>query len=288
MRKKRRTYLLCITLLLCFWQAAGIAVYGQVRPRAAAKRGQLQQNDSLHRAPRRPLRQQSDSLLLRGDTLGVPVRPLQRDSLTAADSIAAENKRKLLEMTASPEVKEQPSLPADSLNRELNRKQWVPNPTKATWLALVIPGGGQIYNRKFWKLPIFYGGFAGCAYALTWNGKMYKDYSNAYREAALGNWDSSYINDLLPPGYLDRVSKTQLTETLRKRKDTYRRYRDMSIFAFIGVYLLSIVDAYVDAELSNFDISPDLSMRVEPAVIQTQTGSSSRQHSVGVQCSFRF
>lgn len=269
MRKKRRTYLFCIALLLCFWQAAGIAVYGQVRPRAAAKRGQLQQNDSLHRTPRRPLRPQSDSL-------------------ATADSIAAENKRKLLEMTASPEVKEQPSLPADSLNRELNHKRWVPNPTKATWLALVIPGGGQIYNRKFWKLPIFYGGFAGCAYALTWNGKMYKDYSNAYREAALGNWDSSYINDLLPPGYLDRVSKTQLTETLRKRKDTYRRYRDMSIFAFIGVYLLSIVDAYVDAELSNFDISPDLSMRVEPAVIQTQTGGSSRQHSVGVQCSFRF
>ena len=62
----------------------------------------------------------------------------------------------------------------------------------ATWLALVIPGGGQIYNRKYWKLPIFYGGFAGCAYALTWNGKMYKDYSTAYKDAMNGNTFAKY------------------------------------------------------------------------------------------------
>ena len=136
----------------------------------------------------------------------------------------------------------------------------VPNPTKATWLALVIPGGGQIYNRKYWKLPIFYGGFAGCAYALTWNSKMYKDYSAAYKDAVNGNFNSSTITDLLPPNY--NYTESQLTETLRKRKDTFRRYRDLSIFAFIGVYLLSVVDAYVDAELSNFDITPDLSMKV--------------------------
>ena len=118
----------------------------------------------------------------------------------------------------------------------------------------MIPGGGQIYNRKYWKLPIFYGGFAGCAYALTWNSKMYKDYSTAYKDAMNGNMQSSSITDLLPPGYT--ISETQLKELLRKRKDTYRRYRDLSIFAFIGVYLLSVIDAYVDAELSNFDITP--------------------------------
>ena len=93
---------------------------------------------------------------------------------------------------------------------------WIPNPTKATWLALVIPGGGQIYNRKYWKLPIFYGGFAGCAYAPTWNSKMYKDYSTAYKDAMNGNMQSSSITDLLPPGYT--ISETQLKELLRKRK----------------------------------------------------------------------
>ena len=91
---------------------------------------------------------------------------------------------------------------------------------------------------------------------LSWNGKMYRDYSRAYRDAVNNNWSSSNIVDLFPAGYLDQVSTSQVTDLLRRRKDTFRRYRDLSIFAFIGVYLLSVVDAYVDAELSNFDISP--------------------------------
>lgn len=165
---------------------------------------------------------------------------------------------------------------------------WRPDTKRAMWLAIVLPGAGQIYNRKYWKLPIIYGGFAGCAYALTWNGKMYKDYMQAYKDASKGNWDASSITDLLPPGYIDRVSQTQIVETLRKRKDTYRRYRDLSIFAFIGVYLISVIDAYVDAELSNFDITPDLSMRIEPAVINNPYSSGTSNKSVGLQCSFRF
>lgn len=275
------TYRMYLLLLFCFVQATGITIYGQDRPRAAARRGQTMKPDSTQLTQRR-LPATPDSLAIRTDRL-----PLKRDSLmTEADSIAAENRRKLMEMTTPPTIKEPTTASADSISKAIDPNRWVPNPTKATWLALVIPGGGQIYNRKYWKLPIFYGGFAGCAYALTWNNKMYKDYSSAYKDAVNENWTSTSITDLLPPGYIDRVSKTQLTETLRKRKDTYRRYRDMSVFAFIGVYLLSVVDAYVDAELSNFDISPDLSMRVEPAIIDHRTGGSSR--SVGVQCSFRF
>ena len=275
------TYRMYLLLLFCYVQATGITIYGQDRPRAAARRGQTLKPDSTQLTQRR-LPATPDSLAIRTDRL-----PLKRDSLmTEADSIAAENRRKLMEMTTPPTIKEPTTASADSISKAIDPNRWVPNPTKATWLALVIPGGGQIYNRKYWKLPIFYGGFAGCAYALTWNNKMYKDYSSAYKDAVNENWTSTSITDLLPPGYIDRVSKTQLTETLRKRKDTYRRYRDMSVFAFIGVYLLSVVDAYVDAELSNFDISPDLSMRVEPAIIDHRTGGSSR--SVGVQCSFRF
>ena len=248
-----------------------------------AKRIHRLQADSLA-AVRQAARIQADSL----NRTMEEVPPLQAvapaDSIATADSIAAENKKKLLEMTSAPVLKES-EVPADSLKKEIDQKIWVPNPTKATWLALVIPGGGQIYNRKYWKLPIFYGGFAGCAYALTWNSKMYKDYSTAYKDAMNGNMQSSSITDLLPPGY--KISETQLKELLRKRKDTYRRYRDLSIFAFIGVYLLSVIDAYVDAELSNFDITPDLSMKVEPAVIDNRINNSSNR-SVGLQCSFRF
>ena len=283
MTKKRRIYQISIALLLCLMQTAGIAIYGQSRPRAAAKRIHRLQADSLA-AVRQAARIQADSL----NRTMEEVPPLQAvapaDSIATVDSIAAENKKKLLEMTSAPVLKES-EVPADSLKKEIDQKIWVPNPTKATWLALVIPGGGQIYNRKYWKLPIFYGGFAGCAYALTWNSKMYKDYSTAYKDAMNGNMQSSSITDLLPPGY--KISETQLKELLRKRKDTYRRYRDLSIFAFIGVYLLSVIDAYVDAELSNFDITPDLSMKVEPAVIDNRINNSSNR-SVGLQCSFRF
>ncbi|WP_289124765.1 DUF5683 domain-containing protein [uncultured Bacteroides sp.] len=281
MTKGTRTYQWCIALLLCFVQTAGIAMYGQNRPRAAAKRQQLEHADSLKRLPQvapDSLNAQTESALQRVSAA---------DSLAIADSIAAENKKRLLEMTSSTTPQVSPT-PTDSINGALNKKVFIPNPTKATWLALVIPGGGQIYNRKYWKLPIIYGGFAGCAYALTWNNKMYKDYMQAYKDAALDNWEANSIHDLLPPGYLDRTPKTQITETLRKRKDTYRRYRDLSIFAFIGVYLISVIDAYVDAELSNFDITPDLSMRVEPAVINSQYSIGSSNKSVGVQCSFRF
>lgn len=279
MTRRRLKYQILTALLLCFLQAAGIVVYGQNRPRAALRRSHELQADTTHK------------------TLSPQQQALKADTLDAlakatADSIANENKKKILELTASPDIKQEKD-PTDSLSRELKRKQWVPNPTKATWLALVIPGGGQIYNRKYWKLPIVYGGFAGCAYALTWNGKMYKDYQAAYVDAVNEKWDSSSITDLLPPGYIDRVSHSQITETLRKRKDTYRRWRDLSIFAFIGVYLISVVDAYVDAELSNFDIGPDLSMKVEPTLINNQTGgyynpATLKDKSVGVQCSFRF
>ena len=281
MTKGTKTYQWCIALLLCFVQTAGIAMYGQNRPRAAAKRQQLEHADSLKRLPQVAL----DSL--NAQTESALQRVSAADSIALADSIAAENKKRLLEMTSSTTPQVSPT-PTDSINGALNKKVFIPNPTKATWLALVIPGGGQIYNRKYWKLPIIYGGFAGCAYALTWNNKMYKDYMQAYKDAALGNWEANSIHDLLPPGYLDRTPKTQRTETLRKRKDTYRRYRDLSIFAFIGVYLISVIDAYVDAELSNFDITPDLSMRVEPAVINSQYSIGSSNKSVGVQCSFRF
>lgn len=279
MTRRRLKYQILTALLLCFLQAAGIVVYGQNRPRAALRRSHELQADTTHKT----LSPQQQAL--KTDTLDALAR-------ATADSIANENKKKMLELTASPDIKQEKD-PTDSLSRELKRKQWVPNPTKATWLALVIPGGGQIYNRKYWKLPIVYGGFAGCAYALTWNGKMYKDYQAAYVDAVNEKWDSSSITDLLPPGYVDRVSHSQITETLRKRKDTYRRWRDLSIFAFIGVYLISVVDAYVDAELSNFDIGPDLSMKVEPTLINNQTGgyynpATLKDKSVGVQCSFRF
>ena len=171
------------------------------------------------------------------------------------------------------------------------QKAFVPKPTKALWLSLVLPGAGQIYNRKYWKLPIIYGGFLGCAYALTWNQMMYRDYSQAYLDIMDDDPNTKSYLDMLPPRYDITGREDQFKKIFKRKKDFYRRYRDLSAFCFIGVYLLSVVDAYVDAQLSEFDISPDLSMKVEPAVIGTPKlmgGSTSGCAAYGLGCSLRF
>ncbi len=182
----------------------------------------------------------------------------------------------------------------DSLLR-VNRKslKWksnfVPDPQRALWLSLVFPGAGQIYNRKYWKLPIVYGGFLGCAYALMWNQQMYKDYSQAYLDIMDDDPNTNSYLDMLPPRYDITGREEQFKNIFKRKKDYYRRYRDLSAFCFVGVYLLSVIDAYVDAQLSVFDITPDLSMSLEPAVIQNRgAGSVKNSNSYGVGCSLRF
>lgn len=284
MIKLKQTYKLYIALLLCSLQVAGIDMYAQ-NPVDSLAVDTITANVigsvPLDSIPLDSLNATSlDSLLME-----IPVHHIP-DSLVA-DSIALVNKENLarLDSITTPGIS---LLSADSIVAapEIPKKVWVPNPVKATWLAVVFPGAGQIYNRKYWKLPIVYGGFAGCAYALSWNNKMFKDYSQAYVD---------YMDD--DPNtnsYLDFISDpsryNNLDNLLKKRKDYYRRYRDISVFAFIGVYLLSIIDAYVDAELSNFDITPDLSMRVEPTVINNQRSNifGNKGNAVGLQCSFTF
>ena len=167
---------------------------------------------------------------------------------------------------------------------------WKPNPQRALWLALVLPGAGQIYNRKYWKLPIFYGGFIGCLYALSWNNTMYKDYSQAYLDISDNDPGTASYNRFLHLGVeITEANKARFTELFKTRKDKYRRWRDMSIIAMVAVYALSVIDAYVDAELSEFDISKDLSLRVQPAVIPSPTGNRElHAQSLGVSCSLSF
>lgn len=145
--------------------------------------------------------------------------------------------------------------------------QFVPDPQRALWLALVCPGAGQIYNRKYWKLPIFYGGFLGCVYAFTWNQQQFMDYSQAYLDLMDDNPNTKSYMNMFPEGFDITGRESQYQSIFKRRKDYFRRNRDISLFCFIGVYLLSVVDAYVDAGLSVFDISTDLSLHLQPAVI---------------------
>ncbi len=273
-RKSKKYQLLVSALLLCFLQVAGIDVYAQSTVTPARKDTTIIQRE----APKARARRHRDPIIqdsVKKDSIQIiPSKELPAiDSLSAAkiqiaDSLDAANKKELkkIEQPASIVVKTD-SVPPPA--QDINKKIFIPNPTKATWLAVVFPGGGQIYNRKYWKLPIIYGGFAGCAYALSWNGKMYKDYSQAYLDIMDSNPNTKSYEDLLPPN--STYNEEQLKNTLKRRKDMFRRYRDLSIFAFIGVYLISIIDAYVDAELSNFDITPDLSKSVDVVIRENGT-----------------
>ena len=159
---------------------------------------------------------------------------------------------------------------------EINLKntEWEPEPRLAVWFSLLFPGGGQIYNRKFWKLPIIYGGYVGCIYALTWNQSTYSDYQNAYVDIMDDDPNTKSYEDFLPPRYeIDTDLEAWLKDVFKQRKNKYRRYRDLSIFAFAGMYIVAAIDAYVDAELSHFDISPDLSLNIEPRLMMDHMGA---------------
>jgi len=184
------------------------------------------------------------------------------------------------------------STTSNILERKLLRRdltKFKPDPIRAMWLALVIPGAGQFYNRKYWKLPIVYGGFLGCLYALTWNGQMYSDYAQAYLDITDSDPNTKSYEKMLPPRYSIVGQEGRFQAIFKSKKDTFRRYRDLSIFAFGGVYLLSVIDAYVDAELSTFDISRDLSLHIQPTFIETERIDIHRRHTTpGVQCVLNF
>ena len=167
---------------------------------------------------------------------------------------------------------------------------WTPDPQRALWLALVIPGAGQIYNRKYWKLPIVYGGFMGCIYALTWNNTMYKDYSQAYLDIMDDDPATASYTKFMHLGRVINDQNIERYKTLfKKRKDKYRRWRDLSFFVMLGIYAVSVIDAYVDAELSVFDISKDLSLKVQPTVIGNPLANNPvLASSLGVNCSLNF
>ncbi len=216
--------------------------------------------------------------------LGTTQAMAQKDSL-AVESLSLEDSITIDSASLSK------ALAPNALRKKRNWATWRPDTKRAMWLALVLPGAGQIYNRKYWKLPIIYGGFVGCAYAMSWNNQMYHDYSQAYLDIMDDDPNTQSYNQFLHLGaQIDASNIERYKEIFRKRKDRYRRWRDMSMFVMIGVYAFSVIDAYVDASLSEFDISDDLSLRVEPTVINNnqRTRNPLRSSTLGLQCSLTF
>ncbi|MDE7455840.1 MAG: hypothetical protein K2M96_03940 [Prevotella sp.] len=216
----------------------------------------------------------------------------QTEDLAVMDSIAEVDSRALLSdsLTGRTDTASVVIMKEKQMKPKRDWATWKPNPQRALWLAMALPGAGQIYNRKYWKLPIIYGGFMGCIYALTWNDMMYKDYSQAYLDIMDDDPATASYNKFLHLGIqITPANEERYKQLFKSRKDKYRRWRDMSFFVMIGVYALSVIDAYVDAELSEFDISKDLSLKVSPAVIPNHSGGNPLQaQSLGVNCSLSF
>lgn len=148
------------------------------------------------------------------------------------------------------------------------KKIFNPDPTKAVWMSVLFPGLGQIYNRRYWKLPIIVAGYMGLAYGTSWNARMFADYQTAYSDIMDDDPDTkSYLNFFAPNFDESSIDQTWLAQTLKSRKDYYRRNRDLCIICCVGLYLLCMLDAYVDASLAHFDISDDLSMDVAPTML---------------------
>ena len=120
-------------------------------------------------------------------------------------------------------------------------------------MSAILPGAGQVYNKKWWKVPIIYGGFAGLGYAIIFNQGEYDLYRNAYLKRLDDN--SSTV---------DEFDGVYSDANLIELQDYYRKNRDLSIIGGVLLYVMNIIDANVDAHLFNFDVSEDLSLNIAP------------------------
>ncbi len=154
---------------------------------------------------------------------------------------------------------------------QLEKEEKIHSPHKATFYSAIFPGLGQIYNKKYWKLPIIYGAIGSLGYAIHFNSTNYVKYKNAYRDFLIQDpGNKSYI-EVIPVNLTIEDVEGQYAEwfsqALENKREYYRRYRDLSYIGMAAIYVLNMIDATVDAHFYNFDVSDDLSMKLQPAIL---------------------
>jgi hypothetical protein len=158
------------------------------------------------------------------------------------------------------------------------------SPRKATIYSAVLPGLGQIYNRKYWKVPIVLGGFATLGYFINFNNDVYTTYKQAYSDLIDTDPNTnSYLDLKVNPIFFQADKRTQFTENLRIAKDGWRRNRDMVVIGTVVFYALNIIDASVDAHFFDFDISDDLTINWAPGPVMCMD-----KKGIGINCKFTF
>jgi hypothetical protein len=150
--------------------------------------------------------------------------------------------------------------------QDSTRGRWWGSPGSVALRSAVIPGWGQVSNSQYWKVPLFYAAFGVCAYFIKDNHTMYKRYQLAYRQRAdtshgmgIDEFDPNPLNmHPAPEGYV------YTADGLLNLREQYRQWRDLSYIIGVGIYAANILDAYVYAELKDFDVSENLSMSLKP------------------------
>ncbi len=175
----------------------------------------------------------------------------------------AQDRDTLILLSATPDIPSKIQEEKDSL--------FIANhsPRKAVIYSAVLPGLGQVYNRKYWKVPIVYAGLGGLAYGIKFNGDRYQFYKDKYKymlDNKVNEWEGISLKEA------------------EFYKNYHRRYRDLFSILTAGFYIIQIVDASVDANLIDYDISDDLSLLIDPVLIPFQNGN----HSFGLRCCLSF
>lgn len=148
------------------------------------------------------------------------------------------------------------------------------SPRKAAWMSTALPGLGQIYNKKYWKVPIIYVGFGALVYSFQVNQGKYVKYRDAYKYRIDG--DATTIDN-----YIGIYSDDNLSALYQY----YHRYRDLTVIGAAALYLLQIVDASVDAHLFTFNVSDDLSFHIHPTMMNV---AELNQYKTGIGLTIKF
>lgn len=152
-----------------------------------------------------------------------------------------------------------------------------PSPARVVWMGAIIPGYGQILNRSYWKLPLVYAGYLGCYFIVSSSSKTYESYRSAYRDIIDDNPKTDSYLDILPAGTTLANypgGESGLKNNLSSAYQQSRRNRDLTIIGSIAYYGIVLLEAYVDAQLFDFDISTDLSLHIRPTLLDSNLGMS--------------
>jgi len=156
-------------------------------------------------------------------------------------------------------------------------KNYLIEPVRSTMYAAALPGLGQIYNRKYWKVPLVYAGFGALGYAVTFNTRNYNRLISAYQDftdiipetdsyiGVLTTLDPAEYDPVLHPETYNPSTEAWVNTQLINGVDYYRKYRDLSYIGIVAWSLITVIDAHVDASLFDYDVSDDINATILPA-----------------------